>query len=66
MQSYFKTNPKSFVESQEDVISKVARQEMIVDKVKKLCKYWTIKIITNIIIFYSSKDNNEKRGINEK
>ena len=31
VQSYFKTNPESFVESSEDVISKVARQELIVD-----------------------------------
>ena len=36
VQSYFKTNPESFVESPEDMISKVARQELIVDKVKKL------------------------------
>ena len=34
MQSYFKTNPESFVESPEDMISKVARQKLIVDKVK--------------------------------
>ena len=39
VQSYFKTNPESFVESPEDMISKVARQELIVDKVKKLLKY---------------------------
>ena len=39
VQSYFKTNPESFVESPEDMISKVARQELIVDKVKKLWKY---------------------------
>ena len=38
VQSYFKTNPESFVESPEDIISKVARQELIVDKVKKV---WT-------------------------
>ena len=38
VQSYFKTNPESFVESPEDMISKVARQELIVDKVKKV---WT-------------------------
>ena len=38
VQSYFKTNPESFVESPEDMISKVARQELIVDKVKKLSK----------------------------
>ena len=38
VQSYFKTNPESFVESSEDMISKVARQELIVDKVKKV---WT-------------------------
>jgi len=36
VQSYFKTHPESFVESQEDMISKVARQELIVDKVKKV------------------------------
>ena len=36
VQSYFKTNPESFVESPEDMISKVARQELIVDKVKKV------------------------------
>ena len=35
-QSYFKTNPKSFVESPEDMISKVTRQELIIDKVKKV------------------------------
>ena len=34
IQSYFKTNPESFVESPEDMISKVARQKLIVDKVK--------------------------------
>ena len=34
MQSYFKTNPESFVDFLEDMISKVARQELIVDKVK--------------------------------
>ena len=39
VQSYFKTNPESFVESPEDLISKVARQELIVDKVKKLSKH---------------------------
>ena len=39
VQSYFKTNPESFVESLEDMISKVARQELIVDKVKKLWKH---------------------------
>ena len=37
--SYFKTNPESFVESPEDMISKVARQELIVNKVKKLWKH---------------------------
>ena len=36
VQSYFKTNPKSFVESPEDMISKVTRQELIIDKVKKV------------------------------
>ena len=36
VQSYFKTNPESFVESPEDMIRKVARQELIVDKVKKV------------------------------
>ena len=39
VQSYFKTNPESFGESPEDMISKVARQELIVDKVKKLWKH---------------------------
>ena len=36
--SYFKTNPESFVESPEDVICKVTRQELIIDKVKKIWK----------------------------
>ena len=39
VQSYFKTNPESFVDSQEDMISKVARQQLIVDKVKKVWKH---------------------------
>ena len=39
VQSYFKTNPESFVESPQDMISKVARQELIVDKVKKVWKH---------------------------
>ena len=39
VQSYFKTNPESFVESPEDMISKVARQELIVDKVIKVWKH---------------------------
>ena len=39
IQNYFKTNPESFVESPEDMISKVARQELIVDKVKKVWKH---------------------------
>ena len=39
VQSYFKTNPESFVESPEDTISKVTRQELIVDKVKKVWKH---------------------------
>ena len=39
VQSYFKTHPENFVESQEDMISKVARQELIVDKVKKVWKH---------------------------
>ena len=39
VQSYFKTNPESFVESPEDMISKVARQELIIDKVKKVWKH---------------------------
>ena len=39
VQSYFKTNPESFVESPEDMISKVARQKLIVDMVKKLSKH---------------------------
>ncbi len=36
VQSYFKINPESFVESPQDMISKVARQELIVDKVMKV------------------------------
>ena len=39
VQSYFKTNPESFVLSQEDMTSKVARQELIIDKVKKVWKH---------------------------
>ena len=39
VQSYFKTNPESFVESPDDMISKVARQELIIDKLKKLWKH---------------------------
>ena len=39
MQNYFNTNPEIFVESPEDMISKVAKQELIVDKVKKLWKH---------------------------
>ena len=39
VQSYFKTNPENFVESPENMISKVARQELIVDKVKKVWKH---------------------------
>ena len=39
VKSYFKTNPESFVESPEDMISKVAKQELIVDKVKKVWKH---------------------------
>ena len=39
VQSYFKTNPESFVESPEDMIRKVARQELIIDKVKKVWKH---------------------------
>ena len=39
IQSYFKTNPESLEESPEDMISKVARQELIVDKVKKVWKH---------------------------
>ena len=39
IQSYFKTNPESFVESPEDMISKVARKELIIDKVKKVWKH---------------------------
>ena len=35
-QSYFKTNLESLVESPEDMISKVARLEMIIYKVKKV------------------------------
>ncbi|MFL2801461.1 MAG: hypothetical protein ACJ0DD_01690 [Paracoccaceae bacterium] len=36
VQIYFKTNPERFVETPEDMISKVARQELIIDKVKKV------------------------------
>ena len=39
VQSYFKTNAESFVDSPEDMTSKVARQELIVDKVKKVWKH---------------------------
>lgn len=39
VQSFFKTNPESFVESPEDIISKVARQELIIDKVKKVWEH---------------------------
>ena len=39
VQSYFKTNPESFVESPQNMISKVARQELIVDKVMKVWKH---------------------------
>ena len=39
VQSYFNTNPESFVESPEDMISKVARQELIIDEVKKVWKH---------------------------
>ena len=39
IQNYFKTNPESFVESPEDMITKVARQELIIDKVKKVWKH---------------------------
>ena len=39
VQSYFKTNPESILESPKDMISKVARQELIVDKVKKVWKH---------------------------
>ena len=39
VQSYFKTNPENFVESPEDMINKVARQELIIDKVKKVWKH---------------------------
>ena len=39
VQSYFKTNPESFIESPEDMISKVARQELIIDEVKKVWKH---------------------------
>ena len=39
VQSYFKTNPESILESPKDMISKVARQELIVDKVKKVLKH---------------------------
>ena len=39
VQSYFKTNPESFVESPEDMISKVAKQELTIDKIKKGWKH---------------------------
>ena len=39
VQSDFKTKSKSFVESPEDMIRKFARQELIIDKVKKFWKY---------------------------
>ena len=39
VQSYFKTNPESFVESPEDMISKVARLELIIYKVNKVWKH---------------------------
>ena len=39
VQSYYKTNPENFVDSPEDMISKVARQELIVDKIKKVWKH---------------------------
>ena len=39
VQSYFKTNPESSVESPGVMIIKVARQELIVDKVKKVWKH---------------------------
>ena len=39
VQSYFKTNLERFVESPENMISKVARQELIIDKVKKVWKH---------------------------
>ena len=39
VQSYFKTNPENFVESPEDMISKVARLELIIDNVKKVWKH---------------------------
>ena len=39
VQSYFITNLERFVESPEDMISKVERQELIIDKVKKVWKH---------------------------
>ena len=39
VQSYFKTNPERFVQSPEDMISKVTRQELIIDKVKKVWEH---------------------------
>ena len=39
IQSYFKTNPESLEESPEDMISKFARLELIIDKVKKVWKH---------------------------
>ena len=39
VQSYFNTNPESILESPKDMISKVARQELFVDKVKKVWKH---------------------------
>ena len=38
VQIYFKTNPESFVEYPEDMISKVLRQKLIIEKVKK---FWS-------------------------
>ena len=38
VQSYFKTNRK-FCRNSKDMISKVARQELIIDKVKKVWKH---------------------------
>ena len=49
VQGYFKTNPESFVESPEDMISKVARQELIIDKVKKVWKHYICLVKQNFI-----------------
>ena len=39
LQSYFNTIQESFVETLEEIFSKVARQELIIDKVMKVWQY---------------------------